>query len=335
MRYRSIAVASVVLAVITLMCGCKRPDAEETEEVTKESPKLNENIIIVEKTELARIVVLETDCFSEPSIDSPLVPALPKLYFNSEVEILDYEGDWFKVRHASGYIGWVLSRDSTKTNVLPVDEYHKEFKNGEVMLSFEDFLLGCIEDINKWAPDAKIGLIYGGCANADGYAEEWYCIFTADSKPNEKMLVYKKDSTGYQTEICNIDSGFFIEMQSAPNPGFSYHEMYTGSADILSPTMLCSPSNKKAFFSSEPILKNKVRIESEGIGRGLNLSLVLTGKYWTMELSQLHPDTGIIGRFDPVTGEYLDTVGEFKPGIWWWREPIIERMRNIRETGKD
>jgi hypothetical protein len=187
MRNRRIALASAVLAVVFVLYGC---GAKKEETPPEEAPAehIDEGAEGKGRTrENARVVKLSVPFHTEPSEEAPAVEGRPAVFYGTYLDIIDVEGDdWLEVRHRSGDVGWILSRDGEDTYAYRSGEYYPNMK------SSDEFLGKWRQEIYEWAPDARVGLLLGEIANLDGVAIDWTALFFADSKPGKKLYLDEK-----------------------------------------------------------------------------------------------------------------------------------------------
>ena len=111
----------------------------------------------------------------------------------------------------------------------------------------------------------------------------------------------------------DIDDQLPPEMRDyavAPGPAYTFFAPYNGPDNPLSSDKICTYENISAFFSSEPVTRNRKELKAGS--DPWYVSLALTNGYWAVVFDQL-PIAGIDGRFDPKTGEFLYAKGEM---IW-------------------
>jgi len=300
MRNGRITLVAVVSAVVFLLCGCSA-EKEETPLEDTHTERVDGGAEGKGRTrENARVVKLSIPFRTEPSEEAPTVDGRPAVSYGAYLDIIDFEGDdWLEVRHRSGDVGWILSRDEEDTYAYRSGEYYPNMK------SSDEFLGRWRREIYEWAPDARVGLLLGEIANLDGVAVDWTALFFADSKPGKKLYV---DEKGTRELDIEKDVPFdYVGERSDLVPYYTWFPLYTGPSEPVSSTELCTPPNVAAFVGSWAVLGNRDAIEKGNA----TLYMILSEIYWLIEFYQ-SPDSVITGTFDPVTGRFLDASGSLR-----------------------
>jgi hypothetical protein len=289
----------VVIVLISVLSGCGGADKDKVE-----APADDELTERVEESaagkgevyENARVVKLSIPFRTGPSDDAPVVEGRSAVFYGTYLDILDDDGDWLDVRHRSGDTGWILSRDGENTYAYRSGEYYAN------MTSSDEFLGKWYNDIREWAPDARLGLLFGEIANLDGLAVDWTALFFAESKPGKKLYI---DEKGVRELSMEEDIPFNYAGEKADLvPYYTWYPTYTGPPDPVSSNEVCAPANVAAFVSSWPVQSNRDVIER----RYATIYMILSETYWLIEFYQAQ-DSVITGTFDPATGKFLDASG--------------------------
>jgi hypothetical protein len=300
MRNRRIAFVAAVLAVVFVLYGCGGKK-EETPPEDTHVERIDEGAEGMGRTrENARVIKLSIPFRTEPSEEAPTVEGRPALFYGTYLDIIGVEGDdWLEVRHRSGDVGWILGRDEEDTYIYRSGEYYPNMK------SSDEFLGRWRPEIYEWAPDARVGLLFGEIANLDGVAVDWTALFFADSKPGKKLYV---DDEGTRELGIEEDVPFdYVGERSDLVPYYTWFPVYTGPPDPVSSAELCAPESVAAFVGSWAVLNDRDVIEK----RNATVYLILSETYWLIEFYQ-SPDSVVTGTFDPVTGEFLDASGSLR-----------------------
>jgi hypothetical protein len=297
MEYRALIFASAFIVAVSVLLGCGGADDKEIPVDDTRTGRVAERADGKgESGENARVVKLSIPFRIEPSEDAPAVEGRPAVFYGTYLDIIDDEGDWLEVRHRSGDVGWILSRD---------EEEKYAYRSGEhyANIGSSDELLGrWRNEIYEWAHDARVGLLFGEIANLDGLAVSWTALFFAESKPGKKLYV---DEKGTRELSMEEDIPFNYAGERADLvPYYTWYPVYTGPPDPISSTELCDPANVAAFVSSWPVQSNRDIIER----RYATIYMILSETYWLIDFYQA-PDSVITGTFDPVTGEFLSASG--------------------------
>ncbi|UCE26381.1 MAG: hypothetical protein JSW52_08465 [Candidatus Coatesbacteria bacterium] len=295
-----ITTVTAISTVVLFLCGCGAGEVETPPEVAR-TERVDEGAggkgI---PRENARVVKLSVPFRTRPSEEVPTVEGRPAVFYGTYLDILDVKGDdWLEVRHRSGDVGWIMSRDADNTYAYRSGEHYPNMK------SSEEFVGRWREDIYEWAPDARVGLLLGEIANLDGVAVDWAALFFAKSKPGKKLYIDEKGTSELGLEE---DLPFdYVGERSDLVPHYTWFPVYTGPPDPISSAEICAPGNIAAFVGSWAVLNNRDVIEKGNA----TVYLILSETYWLIEFYQ-SPDSVITGTFNPITGEFLDASGSLR-----------------------
>lgn len=296
---RTLVFVSVIIVLMFVLSGCCGANKDKVEAPANDELTERVEESAADKGEIyenARVVKLSIPFRTGPFEDAPMVEGRPAVFYGTYLDILDHDGDWLKVRHRSGDAGWILSRDAENTYAYRSGEYYAD------VTPSNEFLGKWYNDIREWAPDARLGLLFGEIANLDGLAVGWTALFFAESKPGKKLYI---DEKGVRELSMEEDIPFnYAGERSDLVPYYTWYPTYTGPPNPVSSTELCAPANVEAFVSSWPVQNNRDVIER----RYATIYMILSETYWLIEFYQAQ-DSVITGTFDPATGEFLDASG--------------------------
>jgi hypothetical protein len=242
---------------------------------------------------------------TSPSNDAPLVAKHPSLYWRTEFNVLEENGDWSHIRLDDGTEGWLRRIYEGKSYIIDFKQSMLEEYQGQIPLGSEEFLSKINQQVLAWDKNAHLAVLCGEDGALDGRCHHWIAFFQSTTKPQLKFYcAYDRNGITVEEWQKNWKVNGSAKPVIAPEPTWWRYEGSEPKAGFISSAALCTDENLTPILKCDTKINDQPMLES-----GADCVFALSGNIWEIAI-----DASIMGQlifiYDSQNGRYLQLKDE-------------------------